>query len=203
LYYNDGHSIKKLHRDYKYLATDSLCGNMMHNKVLLIPEKLDSFITHDPNTLPFPAEAYLAIPLFSQGKCFAHLGMMWSPEGLRKRDVSWGYLELILRSLEDLVLQRILPTGDDSAKRDQESQQSQEKPPLIKIQDAKIGAGQSLKPYARTLSHELRTPMQGIVGMLDVMHATVQEAIENRSNPKVRTLFRDLRENIEVVQGWC
>jgi signal transduction histidine kinase len=64
-----------------------------------------------------------------------------------------------------------------------------------------ITALQSLKPYVRSLSHELRTPMQGVVGMLDVMHATVQEAIEGQPNSKVRNVFQALKENIEVVQG--
>jgi signal transduction histidine kinase len=64
-----------------------------------------------------------------------------------------------------------------------------------------IVATQSLKPYARSLSHELRTPMHGVIGMLDVMHAKVQEAIEAQDNPKIGIIFQALKENIEVVQG--
>ena len=60
---------------------------------------------------------------------------------------------------------------------------------------------QSLKPFARSLSHELRTPMHGVIGMLDVMHATVQEAIESQQSLKIRAIFQALKENIEVVQG--
>lgn len=59
----------------------------------------------------------------------------------------------------------------------------------------------SFKPFARSLSHELRTPMHGVIGMLDVMQATVQEAIESHQCPNLRKIFYGLRENIEVVQG--
>jgi hypothetical protein len=195
-YYNDGQAIQGLHRDYKYLAWGAPCAHMRHDKVFLIPEKLSSFVTNNPNAFPFPTEAYLGVPLFSEGKCFAHFGMMWTQDGLNRRDVSWGYLELILHSLEDLILERLL--GGQSFVR---------APHGTKLKVAKviptdaITASQSLKPYARSLSHELRTPMQGVVGMLDVMHATVQEAIEGQLNSKVRNVFQALKENIEVVQG--
>lgn len=69
------------------------------------------------------------------------------------------------------------------------------------VDDAHINDAQSLKPFARSLSHELRTPMHGVIGMLDVMHATVQEAIESQQNYKIRDIFQVLKENIEVVQG--
>jgi hypothetical protein len=195
-YYNDGQDIQGLHRDYKYLAWGAPCAHMRHDKVFLIPEKLSSFITNNPNAFPFPTEAYLGVPLFSEDKCFAHFGMMWTQDGLDRKDVSWGYLELILHSLEDLILERLLG-GQSFVKA----------PPRTKSKVAKviptdaITVSQSLKPYARSLSHELRTPMQGVVGMLDVMHATVQEAIEGQPNSKVRNVFQALRENIEVVQG--
>ncbi len=69
------------------------------------------------------------------------------------------------------------------------------------VDDAPSHDAQSLKPFARSLSHELRTPVHGVIGMLDVMHATVQEAIESQQNYKIRNVFQVLKENIEVVQG--
>jgi hypothetical protein len=195
-YYNDGQDIQGLHRDYKYLAWGAPCAHMRHDKVFLIPEKLSSFITNNPNAFPFPTEAYLGVPLFSEGKCFAHFGMMWTQDGLNRKDVSWGYLEMILHSLEDLILKRLLG-GQGFAKT---PGRTKSKVATVIPTDA-ITASQSLKPYARSLSHELRTPMQGVVGMLDVMHATVQEAIEGQPNSKVRNVFQALKENIEVVQG--
>jgi hypothetical protein len=195
-YYNDGQHIQGLHRDYKYLAWGAPCAHMRHDKVFLIPEKLSSFITNNSNAFPFPTEAYLGVPLFSEAKCFAHFGMMWTQDGLDRKDVSWGYLEMILHSLEDQILERLLG-GQSFAKA---SGRSKSKVAKVIPTDA-ITASQSLKPYARSLSHELRTPMQGVVGMLDVMHATVQEAIEGQPNSKVRNVFQALKENIEVVQG--
>lgn len=72
---------------------------------------------------------------------------------------------------------------------------------ITEVGDTLVTAAHSFKPYARSLSHELRTPMHGVIGMLDVMHATVQEAIESQQNHKIRSIFQALRENIEVVQG--
>lgn len=44
--------------------------------------------------------------------------------------------------------------------------------------------------------------MQGVVGMLDVMHANVEEAIDAKAAiAKSSRLLQDLKENIELVQG--
>ena len=193
-FYNDGHKVEGYHRDYKYIAYGAPCAHMRHDKVFLVPTGLNEFITENVNNFPFPQEAYLGIPLFSEGKCFAHFGMMWTKEGLAKMDLSWGYVEMLLHSLEDLIVQRLVDGQGFSKPVDSNMAAS------VIPQDA-VTASQSLKPYARSLSHELRTPMQGVVGMLDVMHATVQESLEGQSDPNVRTIFKTLRENIEVVQG--
>ena len=203
-YYNDGQAqpIQGMHRDYKYLAWGAPCAHMRHDKVFLIPERLSTFITNNPNAFPFPTEAYLGVPLFSGGKCLAHFGMMWTQAGLDQRDVSWAFLELVLHSLEDLILERLL-SGQSFAKDAPSRAASVSKQPQLNkvIPQEAITTSQSLKPYARSLSHELRTPMQGVVGMLDVMHATVQEAIEGQKNSHLRNVFQALKENIEVVQG--
>ena len=193
-YYNDGHQIENLHRDYKYLAYGAPCHNMKHDKVFLIPNGLPEFVTNNPNEFPFPTEAYLGVPLFAEGKCFAHFGMMWTVQGLEKLDLGWAYIEMLLHSLEDLILHRLVE-GESFAKTVESN-----RPSKVIPTDA-ITAAQSLKPYARSLSHELRTPMQGVVGMLDVMHATVQESLEGQSDASIRKVFKTLRENIEVVQG--
>ncbi|KAJ9640239.1 hypothetical protein H2204_003464 [Knufia peltigerae] len=195
-YYNDGDQHKAMHRDYKYLACGTPCGYMKHDKVFLIPEQMSSFITHNPNTFPFPAEGYMGVPLFADGKCFAHFGMMWTQDGLDKRENSWGYIELLLHSLEDLITQRLV-AGEGFAKPQITNMPRSN--PVIPRQ-AVTATTQSLKPYAKSLSHELRTPMQGVVGMLDVMHATVQEQIEGLSSPSMRRIFQTLKENIETVQ---
>ncbi|OAP62511.1 hypothetical protein AYL99_04716 [Fonsecaea erecta] len=197
-YYNDGDKQKAMHRDYKYLAWGSPCAYMKHDKVFLIPEHMSSFITHNPNALPFPAEGYIGIPLFADGKCFAHFGMMWTQEGLDRRETTWSYTELLLHSLEDMIVERLL-SGQGFVKPRSRNPNTT-RPSHVIPREAVTPGTQSLKPYAKSLSHELRTPMQGVVGMLDVMHATVQEQIEGASDPSLRQVFRALRENIEIIQ---
>lgn len=197
LYYNDEKSIKGLHRDYKYYAWSCPCAYMKHDKVFLIAEKLDDFIGKDnPNSLPFDCEAYLGVPLMAEGRCFAHFGMMWTKEGLaRKSRLSWALIEMFMHSLEDMIAKRLL-AGQGFAKTAEQMEQQTSSV----IPQGAITATQSLKVYARSLSHELRTPMQGVVGMLDLMYATVQEQIEGQTNIRIRQIFQSLKNSIEVVQ---
>lgn len=197
-YYNDGDKQQAMHRDYNYLAWGSPCSYMKHDKVFLIPEQMSSFITHNPNALPFPAEGYIGVPLFAGGKCFAHFGMMWTQEGLDRRDTTWSYTELLLHSLEDMIVERLM-NGQGFAKPRARNPTKTRTTHVIPREAVTPGT-QSLKPYAKNLSHELRTPMQGVVGMLDVMHASVQEQIEGLPDADVRQIFQSLRDNIETIQ---
>jgi hypothetical protein len=43
--------------------------------------------------------------------------------------------------------------------------------------------------------------MQGVVGMLDVMYATVQDSIDEQKNSDARKVFQTLLDNIETIQG--
>ncbi|KAK4898867.1 hypothetical protein LTR27_003598 [Elasticomyces elasticus] len=178
----------------KFHAFGTPCAHMRHDKVFLIPERLPDLIKNGPNTLPTPAEAYIAVPLSAEGKCFAHFGAMWSKEGTAQRNLSWGFTELLLHSLEDMILERLLEGSDFIS-------------PIVAprtearvIPHEAVTLAQSLRPYAPSLSHELRTPMQGVVGMLDVMYATVQEAVDAQSDPTQRSIFESIMESIEVVQ---
>lgn len=207
-YYNDGYQHVGMQKN-RYLIGGNPLSHMDYNKPCLIPEGLGSFSQTEIDQLPFAPEAYLSIPLFSRGKCLAHLGLMWSEEGLRKRNLAWLSLEMTLYSLEDLVVQRIL-SDSNSAKADLQGegceldsldQKAVRDSPSIQSNELSEGSIQPFKPYARSLSHELRTPMQGVVGMLDVMHATVREAIESKSAAKTSDVFQSLKESIEMVQG--
>ena len=194
-YYNDGHGLAGIEKNLKYHAYGCPCANMRHDKVFVVPEKVAEIFNENPNDLPFAADSYIGVPLFAEGKCFAHFGVMWSREGNSKRTLSWSYIELFMHSVEDLIRDRMLEgqgfiTLDDMPRE----------PSRIIPHDI-VTAAQSLQPYAKSLSHELRTPMQGVVGMLDVMYATVQEAAEGQVDPMVRQVFETLKENIEVVQG--
>ena len=97
-YYNDGDQLEGFHRDYKYLAYGAPCQNMKHDKVFLIPEGLPKFILNNPNNFPMPAEAYLGVPLFAEGKCFGHFGMMWTMKGVENLRLGWAYIEMLLHS---------------------------------------------------------------------------------------------------------
>jgi len=200
-YYSNDADVEGVVNNMKYHAWGCPCAYMKQGKVFVVPERMDEFIVDNPNGKNFivPAEGYLGIPLYHEGRCFAHFGVMWSREGIRRRSLSWPFLELLLHSLEDVILEKILEgLALDEAKAREEPKQPQQ--PRVVPHQA-VNETQSLKPYARSLSHELRTPMQGVVGMLDVMHATVQEAAEGVVDPRMRKIFQTLRENIEVVQG--
>jgi signal transduction histidine kinase/DNA-binding NarL/FixJ family response regulator len=197
MYYNDGHGNSGGGRNLKYSIYGAPCEHMKHDKVFILPERLNEAITNNPNASHFivPAEAYLAVPLFdNDGKCFGHFGAMWSIEGLKKRQLNWAFTELLFHSIEDLLLAGFMDRG-----RFASALKATANPNAIVPHEA-IVATQSLKPYARNLSHELRTPMQGVVGMLDVMYATVQEATEGLQDKALRAVLDGLRENIEVVQ---
>jgi len=197
-YYNDEKGIEGTARNIRYKAYDCPCAYMKHDKVFLIPAQLNDFIVDNPNqaNLVVPGEAYMGIPLFADGKCFGHFGVMWSAQGAARRRLSWTFIEMMLHSLEDLILNRLVDKSDfvNSVKS------MSDVPQRRVIPHEAVSAAQSLKPYARSLSHELRTPMQGVVGMLDVMYATVQEAAEGQSDLRMRRVFETLKENIEVVQ---
>ncbi|KAI9734093.1 MAG: hypothetical protein M1818_007031 [Claussenomyces sp. TS43310] len=195
-YLNNGRDVNKLYRDYRYHAYGSPCAHMKHDKVFIIPERMRDFVPNNPNTLPWEqSEAFIGLPLLSEGKCFAHFGMIWSTEGAAQRKLSWTYIEMLLHAVEDMILQRILD-GRGFAKPPISDSAAVTK--IIPLEA--ITASQSLKPYARSLSHELRTPMQGVVGMLDIMHSTVLDAIGSQKSEVVKSVFKELKSNIEMVQ---
>jgi hypothetical protein len=197
-YINDDYGNGPGHlRNFKYHAYACPCAYMKHDKIFIIPERLNDFIVNNPNDLIIPGEAYLGLPLFAEGKCFAHFGVMWGKEGAARRTLSWGFLEMLFHSLEDMILERVL-RGNDFAQSAQAIPSMQTK---IVPHEA-VSVAQSLKPYARSLSHELRTPMQGVVGMLDVMMANLKEAAETMHiDASTRQVLDTLKENIEAVQG--
>ncbi|CAG7923457.1 unnamed protein product [Penicillium olsonii] len=200
-YYNDGYQNVGLQRN-RYFAGGNPLLHMDHERPCLITENLSSLVSFGDDQLPFGVDAYLAIPLFSAGKCLAHLGLMWSKDGLRQRNLSWSFMEMILHSLEDLIVQRLQQgeTNTDDLVSPTTNAPNHPNPHFIAPNELSDFNSQPLKPYARSLSHELRTPMQGVVGMLDVMHATVREAMESKTPIKSGGIFQTLKEGIEMVQ---
>ncbi|QIX00263.1 hypothetical protein AMS68_005780 [Peltaster fructicola] len=204
LHYTTSNGDKHTVKQNKFHAYACPCAYMRHDKIFLIPEDLDGFITNNPNQLPIAADAYMAIPIFAEGKCIAHFGVMWTKKSSPNRRFSWAFVESLMHSLEDLIGQRIVEgvTFLDSQSKPSEAAAAEATaPPQQRVipHDA-ISVAQSLRPYAGSLSHELRTPMQGVVGMLDVMYATVQEAVQSQDDPHLRRVFQNLKDSIEVVQ---
>ena len=179
-------------RDVKYGTIHAPCSVMKYEKVFLVPKGLQDLFPRIPSLFPSSADAYLGIPLSVKGRRLGHFGVLWHEEGLHDLPLSWAHVESLLHSLEDVVTHRIL---HDEHFHDFESPQT-----FISTSDV-TNVSQSLKPFARNLSHELRTPMQGVVGMLDVMHASVQEFLEGRNDSGIRRMLHMMRDNIEAVQG--
>ncbi|KAJ5666065.1 CheY-like superfamily [Penicillium maclennaniae] len=167
-YFNDGYQAVGMQR-HRYFAGGNPLLHMDLERPCLIPENLKSLVAFRDDQLPFPAEAYLAIPLFFGG--------------------------IVQRLLldEEFTGQSL----DSDATSDTSIVQNSQ---TVSFDDAFDFTSQPLKPYARSLSHELRTPMQGVVGMLDVMHATVREAMESKTPVKSGGIFQALKEGIEMVQ---
>ncbi|TGZ79343.1 hypothetical protein EX30DRAFT_373115 [Ascodesmis nigricans] len=202
-----------LSRDYLYPVYGCACQWMKNDRVLLIPERLPELTPENPNVknFPEPAEAYMAVPLMNAGKCYGHFGVMFTKEGLQRRRVGWGMLEMLLHSLEELVGEKAL---DVPTSRGKKKGRNASAPAAMGHSHSgmKISTGcggelrPSLRPYARRLSHELRTPMQGVVGMLDIMYASVMEAtVPSRPGEwpdlkKLREVIDGLRSSIEVAQ---
>jgi hypothetical protein len=194
IYAEDAEGDGKILSDFKYDAHLCPCSAMRHDKVFLIPERFDEHITSNPNILPQPMESFLGVPLFAEGKCFAHFGVLWSKDGSARRQLSWGFLEMLLHGMEDMIVQRLIAAPVENGLAVQQI-------PGRVVPHKAVTAHQSLKPYARSLSHELRTPMQGVVGVLDVMYATLTEASETQNDPRMRKIFEQLRHDIETIQG--
>ncbi|KAI9891842.1 MAG: hypothetical protein M1814_002407 [Vezdaea aestivalis] len=195
--FNNDNEAKHTVRDIRYKAYDCPCAYMAHNQVVIIPEKWNELITKNPNKLDQEYEAYLGVPLFAEGKCFAHFGLCYTVAGAARRRLDWTFIEMLFHSLEDVVTNRLVRGQGLSNKPPTEARFI---PPTKVIPHEAVSMSQSLKPFARSLSHELRTPMQGVVGMLDVMYATVQEAAEGHPIEPLSGVFKSLKDNIEVVQ---
>jgi hypothetical protein len=198
-FFNDGHGIDGFARGVSYHAYQCPCAEVRHGKAFLVPSHIGQLFPDNPNlpSLSIPMEAYFGIPIEDKNGELGHFALIWSPDGMKEVTLSWGFIETIMRSLEDII-GRQLVEGTGLAKKAQvvDDEQANQIVPLRILSELR-----SLRPYAKNLSHELRTPMQGIVGMLDVMYANVQEAGELEASDKMQDLIKELKGSIEVIQG--
>ncbi|OBT44334.1 hypothetical protein VE00_05899 [Pseudogymnoascus sp. WSF 3629] len=195
-YLNSGGDVDQMHHNYRYHVQGTSCIHMQNDKVFLIPERLTDFVKDGWDKMPWEnSEAYLGIPISHGGNPVAHFAMVWTAEGAAKRKLSWAFLEMFMHGLEDMILGRLL---EDKGAAEEAKRKLQVSTRIVPI-DA-ITASQTLKPYARSLSHELRSPMQGVVGMLDMMYSTVVDAIASQMYPKAAAVFEELKANMETAQ---
>ena len=196
-YLNSGGDVDQMHHNHRYHVQGTSCIHMQNDKVFLIPERLTDFVKDGWDKMPWEnSEAYLGIPISHGGNPVAHFAMVWTAEGAAKRKLSWAFLEMFMHGLEDMILERLL---EDKGAAEEAKRKLQVSTRIVPI-DA-ITASQTLKPYARSLSHELRSPMQGVVGMLDMMYSTVVDAIASQMYPKAAAVFEELKANMETAQG--
>ena len=197
LYFNDGDTFQSFEREVLYKAWDCPCSGLKYGKVFIIPSDADKFTPHNPNAefLPFELDSYIGIPLFSKGTNVGHFGLIWSKEGAVRRHLSWSFIESVLHSFDDLVLLRIMRHIE------KDSLTHWRTVPIEEGEKDATSTLKSFKPHAHILSHELRTPMQGVVGMLDLVNATVQEAIESKEQTGLMDILKTLKDDITAIQG--
>ena len=193
LYVNDGKT-EDLFTDYSYLTYGGACAQMRYDKVFLVPSALAMYMPTRVAEFKVMPESYIGIPLFYGDKCFGHIACIWSDASTFKDSgLTWGFTEMILHALEDVVSAKLL-----------EGTTLQPPSPLIKsrqvIPQAAVIATQSLKPYARSLSHELRTPMQTMVGGMDLIGATLDDVLCSTSLEDALKQVQKARELIVDFQ---
>ena len=197
MYLNDGKENNAFEREVLYKAWDCPCSGMKYGKVFIIPSHADKFTPHNPNAafLPFTLDSYIGLPIFSKGVNVGHFGLVWTHEGARRRNFSWSFVESVLHSFEDLIHLRIMRHIEKDSLSHWRSL------PVEPDEDDALPALNSFKPHAHILSHELRTPMQGVVGMLDLVQITVQEAIDATTKSDANDILKTLKDDITAVQG--
>ena len=192
LYINDGES-QDLITDYSYLTYGGACAQMRHDKVFLAPHSLAKYIPTRVGELKVNPESYMGIPLFHQDKCYGHIACIWSDvSSFKDSGLTWGFTEIILHALEDIVGQRLL---EGTTLEPVEVKHRQV------IPQSAIVVTQSLKPYARGLSHELRTPIQTMVGGMDLIGASLDDILGSKSLDEALKQIQKARDLIEEFQG--
>ncbi|KAL9089544.1 MAG: hypothetical protein Q9159_002496 [Coniocarpon cinnabarinum] len=197
LYFHEpAKSVQGFSREVLYKAWDCPCSGMKHGKVFIIPSDADKFNPHNPNAqfLPFELEAYIGLPCILKGVCVGHFGVIWTKAGAARRALSWSAIESLLHSFEDMVQARIM------AYIEKDSLAHWRSLPAETTSSEQRSSLDSFKPYAQILSHELRTPMQGIVGPLDLIQATIRQAAEGQLQLHGND-WAGLNEDIAAVQN--
>lgn len=153
-YHNDGHGIDGFTKGLSYYAYQCPCAELRHGKAFLVPSQIGQLFPDNPNVakLAIPMEAYFGLPIQDKSGERGHLALMWSPEGVKEITLSWGFIETVMRSFEDMIAKQ-LAEGPALAKKAQvvDDEEAHQIVPLRILSELR-----SLRPYAKNLSHELR-----------------------------------------------
>lgn len=205
-YYDNGHS-PKMHRNYRDLSAEIPCCPLEYSKgTFVVPRNLGSYFGPElVSRLPFPMDAYFTVPMASFGECPTYFGLMWTREAISRLNISWSFLEIMIYSLEDIILAQIEQEANIHRGRHVEKLRAlgtslpELNQPKPECPAPKISA---FEPFAPSLSHELRTPLHGMIANLEFIHRTVLDIIDNRlGERKSNELLGELIQNIEFVQG--
>ena len=190
---DDGRGKRKIYHLQEYVIEHSLA----QEKVILIPQSLTEkhpIMKNIPSLDPIPYEAMLCVPLSHGTESMTQMGLLWTREGLRSRpSMTWGCITMILHALEDLVQSHLV--------KQLAAEQATTTPGELPNTGFPHCCKMSFKPYARNVSHELRTPMQGVVGMLDLIQASIKDLAAATKPHAPKSIVKSLLENIEVAQG--
>ncbi|KAI5805372.1 hypothetical protein DFH27DRAFT_368742 [Peziza echinospora] len=187
-YFDDGIQKPRVFRNYEY----ETCSALNQDRVVLITNSLSERYPLLPDVDPLERnEAYLSVPIWVEGECYAHMGLVWTEGRIKSKPMlSWGFLTMFLHALEDMVQNYILTEIASLDAKSTPGDSDPEVPHCCKI---------SLKPYARNVSHELRTPMQGVVGTLDLLHLILSDICTTYPSLPFK-LVNAMLENIEIAQ---
>lgn len=197
LYFNEpSRSVHSFDREVLYKAWDCPCSGMKYGKVFIIPSDVSKFGPQNPNAdfLPLEFESYIGVPCLIKGVSVGHFGLVWTKGGVERRSLSWGFIESTLHAFEDLIQSRIMKHIEHGSLNHWRSLPSEASP-----RDVTSVVG-TFKPHAQVLSHELRTPMQGIVGTLDLIQDSLQDAVNGRKRLSSKELA-GLLDNTYTAQG--
>lgn len=193
-----------------YKSYDCPCALMRHDRPVLVPSDLCKTFPDNPNVNlfdPLPS-SYLGVPLLMAGINIGHIACMWTDAGRARNSLSWAQREVILSLFCESIGRHIQAIGAFGASdlRDIAGGVLVEQDTDIRLAD--------LGSFASKLSHELRTPLQGVIGLLDVLFASLPEPTQDSASLAciIRTIqssgsnlldlvnnFKDVCDSPEVV----
>jgi len=208
-YYNCGESKTGMYNDVKYTGYCAPCGLMQYNSTALVPCGLMNTFPVNPNQNAFvePPDAYLGVPMFDgKGDNVGHLCLCWTEEGREKCPYTWTMMEFVLHVFVEMATQRFLENNDELVAFEKEDaiaeaaiQSATKDLSLLPTPAAEADKTSFLSttseqiptmflPFpaaiAANISHEIRTPLQGIIGLLEILYAQ----IDNTHTPSNITL---------------